>query len=256
MIESLKSHINEFFRRIKRIGIAFIIVLAAVFIFNPLKLTYSITDSFTVYVFKLISENSGLIKIIIIYLFESLFTDLYLGITISLMILTPYFLYNNIALILPGSTVREKKLLKISLIPGTIMFIIGISFGWYLLIQIMFHFTANLDPTMGIEPAVFALRLIILLLKTTFSIGMLFEMPLIISSLAHSSVVNVRVLQAKRRYVVAELFLIALLISLGSTGRLKETALGLIFSGPCFSGIAFGKFVNIRKKGYMYGVET
>ena len=128
MIENMQPHLSELFKRIKHIGIAFVIVLSTVFMFNPLKMTFGITGSFTVYIFKLISENIGGMKIITISPFESLFTDLYLGVTISIMIILPYIIWNLIAFILPGMTVREKRLLKISLIPGTIMFIIkGIS---------------------------------------------------------------------------------------------------------------------------------
>ena len=168
MIESSKPHINELFRGTKRIGFAFTIIIATGFIFNLLKLTYCITGSFMVYVFKLISGIIGGIKIITIDSFKSLFTDLYLGVTISLMILMLYIIYNIIALILPSITVREKRLLKILLILGTAMFIIGISFEWDFPIQMMFRFTEIFDPTMGIDPIVSAMRLIILLFKTTF----------------------------------------------------------------------------------------
>ena len=120
MIENMQPHLSELFKRIKHIGIAFVIVLSTVFMFNPLKMTFGITGSFTVYIFKLISENIGGMKIITISPFESLFTDLYLGVTISIMIILPYIIWNLIAFILPGMTVREKRLLKISLIPATI----------------------------------------------------------------------------------------------------------------------------------------
>jgi sec-independent protein translocase protein TatC len=219
-------------------------------------MTFGITGSFTVYIFKLISENIGGMKIITISPFESLFTDLYLGVTISIMIILPYIIWNLIAFILPGMTVREKRLLKISLIPGTIMFIIGMSFAWYLLIPMMFHFTAILDPAMGIEPTVSAQKLITLLLTIIFSLGLVFEMPLIMSSIVYLGIVDVKILQEKWRYAVAGSFIIALMISPGATGGLIETALGLIFSGLYFSGIGLGKFMEIRKKRYVYGVEA
>ena len=139
MLDELQPHIFELFRRLKHIGIAFVIVLLTVFMFNPLKLTYGLTGSFTVYVFRLISEDIGGVKIITISPFESLFTDLFLGVVISVMILLPYILYNVFAFVIPGMSKREKRLLKLSLIPGTIMFIVGMSFAWYLLIPLMFH---------------------------------------------------------------------------------------------------------------------
>ena len=256
MIENMQPHLSELFKRIKHIGIAFIIVLSIVFMFNPLKMTFGITGSFTVYIFKLISENIGGMKIITISPFESLFTDLYLGVTISIMIILPYIIWNLIAFILPGMTVREKRLLKISLIPGTIMFIIGMSFAWYLLIPMMFHFTAILDPAMGIEPTVSAQKLITLLLTIIFSLGLVFEMPLIMSSIVYLGIVDVKMLQEKWRYAVAGSFIIALMISPGATGGLIETALGLIFSGLYFSGIGLGKFMEIRKERYVYGMEA
>ena len=252
ILDELQPHLSELFRRLKHIGIAFVIVLLTVFMFNPLKLTYGLTGSFTVYVFRLISENIGGVKIITISPFESLFTDLFLGVVISIMILLPYILYNVFAFIIPGMSKREKRLLKLSLIPGTIMFIVGMSFAWYLLIPLMFHFTAILDPAMGIQPTVSAQKLIGLLLTIIFSLGLVFEMPLIISALVYLGIVDVRFLKAKWRYAVAGSFIAAWIISPGATGGLIETAMGLIFSGLYFSGIYLGEVMELRKRSYVY----
>ncbi|MBX8642862.1 MAG: twin-arginine translocase subunit TatC [Thermoplasmata archaeon] len=252
ILDELQPHLSELFRRLKHIGIAFVIVLLTVFLFNPLKLTYGLTGSFTVYVFRLISENIGGVKIITISPFESLFTDLFLGVVISIMILLPYILYNVFAFVIPGMSKREKRLLKLSLIPGTIMFIVGMSFAWYLLIPLMFHFTAILDPAMGVEPTVSAQKLIGLLLTIIFSLGLVFEMPLIISALVYLGIVDVQFLKAKWRYAVAGSFIAAWIISPGATGGLIETAMGLIFSGLYFSGIYLGKFMEVRKRSYVY----
>ena len=252
ILDELQPHLSELFRRLKHIGIAFVIVLLTVFMFNPLKLTFGLTGSFTVYVFRLISENIGGVKIITISPFESLFTDLFLGVVISVMILLPYILYNVFAFVIPGMSKREKRLLKLSLIPGTIMFVVGMSFAWYLLIPLMFHFTAILDPAMGIQPTVSAQKLIGLLLTIIFSLGLVFEMPLIISALVYLGIVDVQFLKAKWRYAVAGSFIAAWLISPGATGGLIETAMGLIFSGLYFSGIYLGKFMEVRKRSYVY----
>ena len=250
--DELQPHLSELFQRLKNIGIAFVVVLLTVFMFNPLKLTFGLTGSFTVYVFRLISENIGGVRIITISPFESLFTDLFLGVVISIMILLPYILYNVFAFVIPGMSKREKRLLKLSLIPGTIMFIVGMSFAWYLLIPLMFHFTAILDPAMGVEPTVSAQKLIGLLLTIIFSLGLVFEMPLIISALVYLGIVDVQFLKAKWRYAVAGSFVAAWLISPGATGGLIETAMGLIFSGLYFSGIYLGKFMELRKRSYVY----
>ena len=252
MFDDLQPHLSELFRRLKHIGIAFVTVLLSVFMFNPIKMTFGLTGSFTVYVFRLISENIGGVKIITISPFESLFTDLFLGVVISVMILLPYILYNVFAFVIPGMSKREKRLLKLSLIPGTIMFIVGMSFAWYLLIPLMFHFTAILDPAMGIQPTVSAQKLIGLLLTIIFSLGLVFEMPLIISALVYLSIVDVQFLKAKWRYAVAGSFVAAWIISPGATGGLVETAMGLIFSGLYFSGIYLGKFMEVRKRSYVY----
>ena len=255
ILEEMKPHLSELFTRVKHIGIAFVIVLLTVFMINPVKMTYGLTGSFTVYVFNLISHNIGNVKIITISPFEALFTDIFLGVVISVMILLPYILYEIMAFVLPGMTRREKRLIRISLIPGTIMFIIGVSFAWYLLIPLMFHFTAVLDPSMGIEPTVSAQKLIGFLLTIIFALGLVFEMPLIIGSLVYLGIVDVKFLKEKWRYAVAGSFIIALFISPGATGGLIETAMGLIFSGLYFSGIGLGKFMEGRKKRYAYGIQ-
>ena len=65
--DELQPHLSELFRRLKHIAIAFVIVLLTVFMFNPITMTYGLTGSFTVYVFRLISQNIGGVKIIPIF---------------------------------------------------------------------------------------------------------------------------------------------------------------------------------------------
>ena len=89
-----------------------------------------------------------------------------------------------------------------------------------------------------------------------FSLGLVFEMPLIISAMVYLGIVDVKFLQSKWRYAVVGSFVIALIISPGATGGLIETALGLIFSGMYFSGVALGKFMESRKRKYVYGMEA
>ena len=255
-LKRIEPHLSELIWRIRNIGIAFVITLLTVFMFNPLKMTYGIDGSFTVYVFNLISHNIGNVKIITISPFESLFTDLFLGVVISIMVILPYIIYNFIGFILPAMTIREKRLLKFVLVPATVMFFIGVSFAWYLLIPLMFHFTAVLDPAMGIEPTVSAQKLITFLLTIIFSMGLIFEMPLIISSLIYMEIVSVQFLESKWRYAIVASFILAWFVSPGATGGLIECAMGLIFSGLYFSGIGMGKLVGYRKKRYIYGVEA
>ena len=119
ILDELQPHISELFRRLKHIGIAFVIVLLTVFMLNPLKLTYGLTGSFTVYVFRLISQNIGGVKIITISPFESLFTDLFLGVVISVMILLPYILHEKgkDPLMRESSFHRDSTLLFFLLLP-------------------------------------------------------------------------------------------------------------------------------------------
>lgn len=252
----IEPHLQELAGRLKHIGIVLVSVMLVIFLFNPVKLTYGLTGSFTVYMFNVITHDIGDLKIITISPFESLFTDLYLGLVLSLMIILPYILYEMFAFILPGISAREKKLLKISLIPGTAMFIVGIMFAWYLLIPLMFHFTVVMDNAMNIEPTVSAEKLIGLLLTIIFAMGLVFEMPLIVSSLIYLNIVSTQFLMKNWKYAVFGSFVIAWLVSPGATGGLIETAMGLIFSALYFSGVGIGKITEKRKMRYVYGVEA
>lgn len=254
MLERLQPHISELFRRVKRIGIAFVIVFLAIMLFNPLKMTFGITGSLTVYIFHLMSGNIGGIRIITISPFEALFTDMFLGAVISLMTVMPYIIYNIIAFVLPGMTQRERRLTKLILLPSSVMFIVGVSLAWYLVIPLMFHFTAILEPAMGIEPTVSAQKLVSFLLTIIFTLGLVFEMPLIVSSFIYLGIVDLKFFREKWRYAIVGSFIVALFISPGATGGLIETTLGLIFSGLYFSGILLGKLMEVRKRRYVYNV--
>ena len=250
-MNAILNEVEIFTSHLKRIALVFLPLYILVMIFNPLTFQFGMTTSFSVYIFKMISHSLGIIKIIAISPFEALITDMKIGAMISLMIISPYIAYEMISFAVPGLSKRERKLTKLSLIPATVLFILGTFFAWYLIIPFLFSFTGKLDVAMGIIPTVSANSFVVAILSIIFAMGFSFELPVIISGLAFLGVVKTEQLTKNWRYAVIGSFGIALLISPGATGGIMETFIGLTLSGLYGVGVLSSKMIETRRMNYV-----
>jgi sec-independent protein translocase protein TatC len=143
---------------------------------------------------------------------ELIFAYFKVTLVVGLGLAIPMIAYQAWAYIAPGLTRQERKYV-ILLVPGaTILFVIGVLFAYFALMPPALGFLLGFtDPLVAVIPTVdsyisFITRLLI-------AIGVIFELPLAMGFLAKVRIINPKMLNGIRRYVVVVAFIIAAIVT-------------------------------------------
>jgi sec-independent protein translocase protein TatC len=143
---------------------------------------------------------------------ESLTAVFTVSITISATLALPYILYQFLAFIMPGLYDHEKRGIYIGLPFGFILFIIGVSFAWLVMVPNGLAFLKNIYPTV-FKAQWKADTYIPFVTGLLFWIGVAFEMPLIMYLLARANVITGSLLAKNWRYAVIIIAIISAIIT-------------------------------------------
>ena len=143
---------------------------------------------------------------------EAFFLNLKMALLVGLIIAMPMILLQAWLFIAPGLYAREKRLALPFIVLATLGFVGGAAFAHYLLFPWMWVFfgsfaTAKLKFMPRIEP-VFALYV-----KMVLAMGLVFQMPAIVYTLARIGLVTARFLIRNIKYAVLIIFVSAALIT-------------------------------------------
>jgi sec-independent protein translocase protein TatC len=142
------------------------------------------------------------------------------GIGISLAM--PVIVYQLLAYVVPGLTTRERRIIYFVLPFIVLLFITGLTFGWFITVPAAFKFlltqgVGNFDVRPTVE---FVLSLFTRLMLLN---GVLFELPLMVYSLIWLGVVDRRTLAKYRRYSILVITIVSAIVS--PTGDVINLAL-------------------------------
>ncbi|MFH0941517.1 MAG: twin-arginine translocase subunit TatC [Chloroflexota bacterium] len=154
----------------------------------------------------------GDINVIVITMTEGFGTIMKVCLAAGLIIAMPYLIYQLLMFILPALTPREKRTVLLMLPWITLMFAGGVAFSYFVLIppaiKIMLGISAEVaSPQIRISDYVsFVTRLLL-------AIGLVFEMPVVITFLARLGVVSSNWLAKQRRPAIIVAFVVAAIIT-------------------------------------------
>jgi len=137
----------------------------------------------------------------------------------------PVLLYEGLMFVLPALTPREKRY-TFFFVPGaTVCFLIGVAFGYYLLVPAALGFLGGFSDNL-IQPMWSIGPYLSFITTFLFWIGVAFEMPLVIFLLAKLHVVNARQLASYRKYAFLAAFVVAAVIT-PTPDPFNQTMVGL-----------------------------
>ena len=155
------------------------------------------------------SNNSSLVFTEVTELFSITMKISILG---GIIISLPILFYQVVLFIAPGMTSKEKKYLLVFL-PGTmIAFIIGIFFGYFVLLPPALHFLITFGEGIA-EPMIRIGNYISLLVNLLFWMGLAFETPFIMLMIAKLGIVHPRKMASFRKYSLVLAFILAAFIT-------------------------------------------
>jgi sec-independent protein translocase protein TatC len=204
MLEDLKPHIADLRKRLINSAICLIIAFFACFFFYE-----PILEWMMVPVEAALPANTQMIAVEIQ---ETFFTALKVAFFSGFIVSLPVIFWQMWLFLAPGLYDHEKKLVFPFVFFATLMFLIGASFAYYIVVPFGFEFLVNFGsavvtvlPSIGKYVGFFT--------KLLFGFGIAFELPVITFFLAKIGLVDDQMLKNFFKYAVVIIFIVASLLT-------------------------------------------
>lgn len=132
---------------------------------------------------------------------------------IGLILSVPYILWEVWRFIKPGLRAVERRAARGGVFIVSLLFFIGVLFGYYVVTPFAVHFMVNFQLDPGIENIYDIKNYLSVLITLTLACGMMFQLPVIIYVLTKIGIVNPSFLREYRRHAVVVLLIIAAVIT-------------------------------------------
>ena len=131
------------------------------------------------------------------FLFVSLKVAGYAGLTLAL----PYVLYQGLAFVLPGLTVRERRLIAPAVAGSAVLFLAGLAFAWWALVPAALRFLVSYGADV-VEPLWSIERYLDFVLLLMLATGLAFQLPVLQLLLGLFGLITWKRMLAAWRWVV------------------------------------------------------
>lgn len=140
-------------------------------------------------------------------------TDIWTSVTAGLILVFPYILYLIWKFISPALYDKEKKYALSFIFSTSILFFLGVLFGYYLIMPLSINFLANYTISDVVKNDVDLASYLSLIKTTVLSCGIVFELPIIIYFLAKLGLVTADFLRKYRRYAYVIILILAAVVT-------------------------------------------
>jgi sec-independent protein translocase protein TatC len=201
---SLTEHLIELRKRIFRIVIILLIGFGACYYYKDL-----IFDIITKPLTRVLPKNGYLIYT---GLTEAFFVYMKLAFFASLIITSPFILYQIWKFISPGLLLKEKKYVVPFVLSSSLLFISGVLFGYFIVLPPAFEFFVSFN-NQYLQAMISFGDYLSLFVTFLLGFGLSFELPIFIFFLAKLGIVNAKMLSKQRRYAILIIFIVAAILT-------------------------------------------
>lgn len=135
-----------------------------------------------------------------------------MGMIAGVILTCPYWLYHVWKFVAPGLYARERKFASGFISAGTILFLTGAAFAYFLVFPAAFRYLFSFDNT-AIRPMITIDDYLGFFTLTVLAFGLAFELPLILVILAVMGIIDAAFLRKNRRYAIVILSVAAAVMS-------------------------------------------
>jgi len=206
MLEEIKPHIAELRSRLIKIVVTFFIIFIVAFIYWKQIFLWIAKPAFDV----LKTQHDS--EMIFTNLVEPFVTAIKVSLYTSFFVSLPVILYHTWKFVAPGLYDHEKKLVIPFVFFGTIMFITGAAFAYYIVFPIGFKVLI----TFGGKDFVAMLKIseyVSVALKIMIGFGIAFELPVLTYFLAKIGLITDKTLKEFARYAIVIIFIVAAVLT-------------------------------------------
>lgn len=130
----------------------------------------------------------------------------------GMILACPWWVFQAWKFVSPGLYRRERNIGVVFIVSGTVLFILGCAFAYFVVFPMAFEFLMNYGSDVD-KPMITIDQYMGFFTVTTLMFGLSFEMPLIIVTLALLGIVDHTFLKEKRRYAIVGIAGIAAVIT-------------------------------------------
>ncbi|RUA24756.1 MAG: twin-arginine translocase subunit TatC [Bacteroidetes bacterium] len=131
----------------------------------------------------------------------------------GLIIAMPYVLTELWLFVRPALTLKERAGTRGFVVVTTILFLIGISFGYFIVTPLAVNFLLNWSISPNIHNTIRLGSYIRTVVMTSLSAGIVFELPVLIYFMAKAGLVTKELLREYRKHAVVAFFILAAVIT-------------------------------------------
>ncbi len=196
----LTSHLQELRKRL---------ILSFIAIGVGFLLCYAFADSiFNVLAAPLLKVMPKGGSLIFISVAEAFFTYMKVAFIASVILTSPFILYQIWAFVAPGLYQKEKRYVIPFVFGGSLFFAMGVLFGYFVAIPVGFKFLLGY-ATDVIKPMPSMKEYLSFSIKFLLAFGLVFEFPVVLVLLAKIGIIDARMLARQRKYAILLIFIVA-----------------------------------------------
>lgn len=202
--ETILSHLNELRKRLTWAAASLVVTTILSFVFAEQLLDFLLRPY---------AASSPLgAELQVLRPTEGIETFFKVSLMAGAIISMPMILYQLWLFIAPGLTKKERRYIYIFLPSALILFGLGISFAWFILVPAAVQFLANFLPDV-FKPDWTGQEYIGFLTTMLFWIGVAFEMPVVVYFIARVGLVTAKTLREQWRLAVVGIAVLAAMIT-------------------------------------------
>ncbi len=197
--QPLRAHLEELRRRLFIAALALVVGTAVAFVFHRQVLQVLIRPAAgTTFIFTEVTEMLGI--------------SMKVSIMGGLILALPVIAYEVLMFVSPALTTKERRLIFL-LVPGIVLaFVGGVAFGYFVLIPPGLRFLLNFDTDIA-TPMIRMGNYVDFVVRLLFWIGVVFESPIFMATLARLGVVTYKTFAKWRRLAIVLAFVLSAAIT-------------------------------------------
>lgn len=134
-------------------------------------------------------------------------------ITAGFILAFPFILWEFWKFISPALYSNERKYAKLFLLISSLLFFLGVMFGYFVLVPLSINFLANFTISSVVENQIDINSYISLVKTTSLATGLVFELPIIIFFLTYLGLITDAFLKEYRRYAYVLILIVAAVVT-------------------------------------------
>jgi sec-independent protein translocase protein TatC len=196
---TLLGHFQELRKRLVRSVIAVAVTTVISFIFYE-------------WIFYILVRPAGEVNLVFTELTEMIGTIMKVCLAAGLILAMPYLTVQVILFIRPALTRKEERYVYLILPWITVMFLGGVTFGYFVLIPPAVRFLYVFGSDIA-TPMIKIGNYISVITRLLIAIGLIFEMPVVTTFLARLGILSPQWLSSKRKIFIIVAFIVAAVIT-------------------------------------------